>query len=240
MAMQQLTAFQIRMLKGAAISIWALFQSEQRSLNQNYMRRYSGYSNESVHDALETLRDADLIVQTGRYEWSLTNGARQLPFGAESLPEPTEEEPDNSRIAIQVIEAFPEEPGQEEPELDNSSPVSSDNSGAEPLASSRSLIKESRENLLLARAASSGKSGAKSLIADNLAELARHHIREPAKTRLARLEHVTPEMICAHCEGKPPGQAIYRIEHNWPVESEDDENDRKKYISGEFAKFIEH
>lgn len=246
--MQQLTALQIRMLKGAAISIWALFQMEKRSLNQDYLRRYSGYSDESVHDGLETLRDADLIVQTGRYEWSLTSGAQQLPLGEMALPEPAQPvgEPENERIAIQAIEAIPEEPEQEEleTELDNPCPVSSAIIGPNPLASSsRSLIKDSRENLLLARADSSGKSGANSRVADNLAELARHHIREPARSRLAGLEHVTPELIRGHCEGKPAGQAIYRIEHNWPVpqaEKKRDEDDRKRYISGEFADFIEH
>lgn len=48
-------------------------------------------------------------------------------------------------------------------------------------------------------------------------------IREPKKSRLARLEHVTPEMIAAHVEqvkreGLPLGTAIHRIEFNWAVD----------------------
>jgi len=231
------TALQIRALKGAPISIIMLFLIERRQLSQEYLRRYSGYSDEAVHDAVDVLSEFGILQAAGRYEWALADGVKQLPLPIQ--PDQPTEEPENRRIAIQAIEAF-----QEEPELDKPGQVSSDNSGANPLASSRSLIKDSRENLLLARAASSGKSGANSRVADNLAELARHHIREPAKTRLAGLEHVNPEMIRAHCEGKPPGQAIYRIEHNWPVpqaeEKKSDEDERRKYISGEYAEFIEH
>lgn len=47
-------------------------------------------------------------------------------------------------------------------------------------------------------------------------------IREPARSRLAALTHITPELIRAHVENvreerARPGAAIYRIEHNWPT-----------------------
>jgi len=236
----EFTALQVRALKGCPISIIMLFLIERRQLSQEYLRRYTGYSDEAVHDAVDVLAEFGILQAAGRYEWALVDGIKQLP-----LPVALEAEgdPEIERIAIQADDVIPEEPEQEdlEPELDNTCPVSSVIIGPNPLASSsRSLINNPRENLLLARAASSGKSGANSRMADNLAELARHHIREPAKSRLARLEHVTPELIRAHCEGKPPGQAIYRIEHNWPVEKKEDGDDRKKYISGEYADFIEH
>lgn len=47
-------------------------------------------------------------------------------------------------------------------------------------------------------------------------------IREPKRSSLSRLAHVTPEMIRAHveqalAEGHTLGTAIYRIEHNWAL-----------------------
>jgi hypothetical protein len=244
----EFTALQVRALKGCPISIIMLFLIERRQLSQEYLRRYTGYSDEAVHDAVDVLAEFGILQAAGRYEWALADGIKQLPLPAEPIepdqPDQPVGEPEIERIAIQANSIIPEEPEQKElePELDNPCPVSSAIIGPNPLASSsRSLINNPRENLLLARADSSGKSGANSRIADNLAELVRHHIREPAKSRLARLEHVTPDLIRAHCEGKPPGQAIYRIEHNWPVpQVEGDEDDRKKYISGEYADFIEH
>jgi hypothetical protein len=247
--MRQLTAFEVLTFQGAAISILVLLKIEKKPLSQEYLRRFTGYCNENIHDALLLLRDADLIVQTGRYEWSLTNGAQQLPLGELALPEPDQptEEPENERIAIQAIDVLPEEPEQKEfrSEVDNPCPVRSAIIGPNPLASSsRSINQESRENLLLARAASSGNSGANSQVADNLAELDRLGIFEPARSELARLDHVIPELIEYHItECGPTGQAVYRIRNNWRIKKSkklEDENDRKKYISGEYADFIEH
>jgi len=68
------------------------------------------------------------------------------------------------------------------------------------------------------------------------------NIREPARSRLARLAHVTPELIEYHCATAPnSGMAIYRIEHGWPVKPRaQDMGDRSKYVNGFFSDFIEH
>jgi len=43
-------------------------------------------------------------------------------------------------------------------------------------------------------------------------------IREPARSRIARQVGVTPEIINYHCDhAQGIGQAIYRIEHCWPI-----------------------
>jgi hypothetical protein len=57
--------------------------------------------------------------------------------------------------------------------------------------------------------------------AEILAALDAVEIREPKRSVLARLEHVTPELISAHVEkvkasGDSLSLAIYRIEHNYP------------------------
>lgn len=56
-----------------------------------------------------------------------------------------------------------------------------------------------------------------------LAALDAAGIREPKRSRLAALEHVTPELIAAHVaqakrEGLSLGTAIHRIEFNWDVD----------------------
>lgn len=43
-------------------------------------------------------------------------------------------------------------------------------------------------------------------------------IRNPKRDELARLEHVTPELIAAHVKSAPNlALAIYRIQNNWPA-----------------------
>ncbi len=61
-------------------------------------------------------------------------------------------------------------------------------------------------------------------------------IREPARSRLASLPHVTPDLIRAHVAAAPNlGTAIYRIEHNWPVDGRrsDDVSRKIKRFVGE-------
>jgi hypothetical protein len=46
------------------------------------------------------------------------------------------------------------------------------------------------------------------------------HIREPARSRLAGLPHVTPELVAFHTETAPNiPTAIHRIEHDWPIQT---------------------
>ena len=69
-------------------------------------------------------------------------------------------------------------------------------------------------------------------------------IREPKASVIARLDHVTPEMIIAHCknalaEGQTIGAAIYRITTNWPVKADRNAaHDSSSYFSGQYARFI--
>jgi hypothetical protein len=56
-----------------------------------------------------------------------------------------------------------------------------------------------------------------------LAALDAANIKEPKRSELARLAHVTPDLIAAHVEaakreGFPLGTAIYRIQYDWAVD----------------------
>jgi hypothetical protein len=236
-----LTALQVRALKGAPISILFLMLIERTPLSQEYLRRYTGYSDEAVHDAVQLLKDHDLVVQVGRYEWALTAGARQLPLGATPL-EGGEEEGQAAAADHGLGETAPNptpQPATEDPEE-----IRSDISGPGYLASSsRSLNPDQEVNQpLLARARSSGKSGAVPPNPEILAVLDEHGVREPARSRLARLAHVTPELIDYHCKtAQNTGLAIYRIEKNWAVKTEPEEGAGSgKYYEGEFGEFVEH
>lgn len=73
-------------------------------------------------------------------------------------------------------------------------------------------------------------------------------IRDPMADKIARLPDITPELITGHviqtqAEGKHLGAAIYRIQHDWPVNPRylpDPGDDSSRYTSGEFADFVEH
>jgi len=81
-----------------------------------------------------------------------------------------------------------------------------------PSSSSRSLTRDLEIESTTTSSDSSQKMRA------NLEELDNFGIREPARSRVAKQTHVTPELIRYHCgSSKSTGQAIYRIEHNWAI-----------------------
>ncbi|NMC84314.1 MAG: hypothetical protein GYA58_03410 [Anaerolineaceae bacterium] len=231
-----LTSLQVRALKGAAASIVLLFLAERRPLNQEYMRRFTGYSAENIHDGVMLLADAGMLIQTGRYTWALDDGTyQQLPLYADGLdaPEPAHAQVDDEQAVIDIDEdTSPDVP-------DTLYTSVAPKIGAGSLASSRDLnINHNTENLLLASGRiSSDFSGAdfQDQTSENLAALNRYHIRDPARLRLAGMAHVTPALVEYHCtHSESPGQAIYRIEHNWPVRIEEREN---KYLNDTFSKY---
>jgi len=69
-------------------------------------------------------------------------------------------------------------------------------------------------------------------------------IREPALSRLAALEHVTPQFILAHIkqvrsEHGHLGTVIHRIENNWEaVVVDDTPSDFKRYVAGAWSEYL--
>ncbi len=84
--MQQLTATLVRALRGAPITVLVLMAIERRPLNLEYLRRHTGYTDKTVHDAVGLLSDYGMVAQTGRYTWQIAAGAQQLPLMVEPLP----------------------------------------------------------------------------------------------------------------------------------------------------------
>ncbi|NMB55585.1 MAG: hypothetical protein GYA15_12880 [Leptolinea sp.] len=75
----------------------------------------------------------------------------------------------------------------------------------------------------------------------NYAALQSHGVREPALSRLSALPHVNPVMIHDHFnKACSTGQAIHRIENDWPIPPSVDTQDYSRYIKGPYAEFINH
>lgn len=241
----QLTATMVRALRGAPLTVLVLMMIERTPLSQGYIRRHTGYTDPVIHDALMLLADYNLVIQTGRYTWQIMNGVQQLPLFAQDrldMPEPAEEEEpaiDRAEEQPGYIDCIAEDAAAEtqdqfiEQDVQNSSKLFL----ANPSSSSRSLINDlDLQPLLDSRKRSSKK------ISAILDELTSQGIRDPAKSRLAKLKHISVEMVRYHCAtAQTIGQAIYRIEHNWPVKKvPDEDSERMKYLRGEFGEFGEY
>lgn len=203
-----LTAATVRMVKGAAASIILLLLIEPTGGNQDWLKRYTGYSDKTVSEALAFLIENGQIIRTGDrgvYSYRLASGVTQLPLSAEQLEE--------SEIEESEIEALPEP--ETEPEPEPESEIESEILRLDdPLASSG--FNQTLESGLIKPPAREQTETEK--IRLKLEELDRHGIREPARSRLARLDYVTPRAIRYHCMTADNfGLAIYRIEHRWRV-----------------------
>lgn len=201
-----LSAATVRMVKGAAASIILLLMTEPRGGNQEWLERYTGYTDKPVSQALSFLVENGMIIRTGdrgEFSYRLAGNSLQLPLPVDQLEEP--EEPDEH---LELPEPSTE------PEPATSDEIESEIFRLDPLASSginQSL--DSGDIKPLARAAPESE-----IFRLNLETLDAVGIREPARSRLARLDFVTPRAIRYHCSKAPNlGLAIYRIEHQWRV-----------------------
>lgn len=216
-------------LKGAPASVLLLMMIRQEPLTQEFIRRRTRYGEHAVREALLLLADFGAVNQVGRYTWQLAGQNRQLPLGyqmiepetgteaesVEDLPGATDDEP-----VDKPVDNFADE------EIRSRLTRSSSRLSRPGSSSSRYLTTDSPDEHLqpLARVCSSPKTRA------NFAALEAQGIREPARTRLAALDHVTPELVAYHCAtANSTGQAIYRIEHNWPAVAAAQPDDRRKY-----------
>ena len=75
----------VKLLKGGAkLAVFLIMAYEKKPLNQEYLSRWSGFTDKSVQDALEFMSDPTigLVTKISRYSWQLTKNARQLPLMA--------------------------------------------------------------------------------------------------------------------------------------------------------------
>ena len=204
-----LTASMVRMIKGAAASIILLLMTEPRGGNQEWLERYTGYTDKPVSAALSFLFENGMIVKTGdrgEYSYRLAGETMQLPLSLDQLGDGSQGDsiPDhNYPVDVLEITPIPEIKEIESEKYSDSPSLASGfnqnlESGIKPPPPG---INAESENFRL-----------------NLAAIDQIGIREPARTRLARLKNITPRMIHYHCgTAGHLGRAIYRIEHGWTV-----------------------
>lgn len=84
-------------------------------------------------------------------------------------------------------------------------------------------------------------------VEENISLLKSAGVGEPMRSRIAKLEHVTPELIKAHAakvkrEKKSVGMLIHRLRENDPMPEtkRDPEAERRKYVDGKYSEFIDH
>lgn len=206
-----LSASLVRMTKGAAASIILLMLADPAGGNQEWIERYTGYTDKPVSQALGFLMEIGIIGRAGErgeFRYFLANQEKQLPLPMDQI------EPASDRKNFFA----PEEPssGHALRRIEGCRSGESESFRLDPLeesGSSRSLDSSSSQNLPLpdSSASESEKFRLEAL-------LDRHGVRNPARRRLlsGSFDHDTLQAHLVLAEN--PGQAIYRIEHNWPVD----------------------
>lgn len=187
----------VRSLKGAPASVlWALVFHRQM-MTALELAQWTGYKGDNITVAVRLLVDLGWVTaRSARGPWGLVAG-RQLPlmevFNAL-------EGPDSDLIGVRNSE--------------------SDLIGFGTRISSSSSSKYKPLTYLEEQEEEGDDSD---LIGVVYKALDAAGIREPKRSKLARLKHVTPELIEAHVrqakeEHMPLGTAIYRIEFDWAVD----------------------
>ena len=250
-----LEATMVRSLKGAPATVLLLMLLERRPLAQAYICRHTGYSDKVIHDAMLLLADYGMVNATGRYTWQLSAGAQQLPLMQGLLGDGAADEAQASSESFR--------PGEEAQAVIEAEirPAQADSSESFRAAGEKSPKTEFRSESFRPKSSLASRSCLNpelNLNHDplppldsprsenfraNLAELDGLGVRDPARSRLAGLAHVTPALIRAHfaAAGVTPGQALYRIEHNWAAPTAGPAAERRRrYVTQEYAEYIEH
>jgi hypothetical protein len=220
---QFFTATMVGLLKGAPLSVLILLMISGEPQSAEYLQRYSRYSDKVVQQALLFLQEQGLISRNARYAWQLSKYASQLPLMAQiGLGPIAGVENEVMDPSLTTLTGSEPAAGEMDPES-GASYIEDDDRDTEILRLGNSVSLARVFNL----DSSNTRDSRKEILAsddrdtDNFrilsAALERYGIREPARSRLARMADMTLERIEYHCSMCSPGQAIYRIEHNWPV-----------------------
>jgi hypothetical protein len=237
----------VKSLKGAPGSCLRLLEGARRegiALSQGYLERWSGYSDKPVRQALKFLEELGLAVETSRNRWEL--GEKWLLVSAgETCAEPAAGPvPKNARR--RHAKKSGDSPACLESSLESGL---ESGSGGTPLKNLDRDLPPPDSRPGSRRRANSGSPGARGhppagkpnpRVEENLAECDAQGINEPARSQISRRLKVTPELIRHHCQNAPSlGAAIWRLQHGWR-EKTGAEQAGNRYISGQYANFIQH
>jgi hypothetical protein len=220
---------QFRLLKKMAIVLLIMFRLD-RPIGPNEIAEILEIDRHTAGKYLKSAVDLGIITRPHYHEgYTLTANGRQLILG------------------VDISVDNPEDTGTIQPQLAGFPPVP-------PTTTALSLLNDSNKHKLIRQ----GKLKAVVVAPDwrenpqfkaNVRALKAAGIGEPARSKLANLDHVTPEYIKAHIkrikdEGKGLGLAVHRMRSGDPMpEHKRDcgcEECRMKYVGGEFSEFIKH
>jgi len=215
----------VRMLKGCPLSLVMAMVIARQPVGRAWLEGVTGYSQNVVQKGLAYLEEIGMAARNGRYEgWHLTDGAKALPLVYDFLD--ALENENESHLMTLV------------PSTTTTTCYSRVNS-QEAAAETGESFNDSPSN--------------NSSYALNLAALHDAGIKGKTAADLARLAHVTPRYIRSHAKfaedrGDGTGLLVTRIrdgdpepKHPKDCTCEDCEQSRRsRYITGEFAEFIQH
>jgi hypothetical protein len=212
-------------LKGAPLSCLMLLALARQPVSAQYLERHSGYSDKPVNEALLLLQDYGLVTRNDRYAWRIAINVTQLPL----MILPDENEPD---IVQDSMDSDQQQPNSE---ITDTTRNNSESEKIRVLSSSRSIDLTSKE--LIDLPLLDLEDPEKFRVAENLEACDRFGIKEPKRSVISKLKHVTSRLICFHCcEAPNIGFAIYRIQKDWRVRDDwIDPKDRGDRIPGQWG-----
>jgi DNA-binding CsgD family transcriptional regulator len=210
-----------RSLKKTAIVLLLMLRLD-RPAGETELAAVLSMNIETVRNHLRELSARQLVTRTERYQgWSLTGAGSQmiLPMPeTRELPAPATAEkprsPAESALNMRIRRS--------------ATPIS----GGKPVDNSAQP------------SAAPDPDPAPADLPERLAILAGAGIGEPTRSRLAHLAHAEPAYLRAHCnrakaERRGTGLLIHRIQMNDPAPRGYDD-DRDRYVTGEFAHLVNH
>jgi hypothetical protein len=201
----------VRELKGAPLSCLFACLIAHQAVGAEWVARVTGYTDKPVKQALLLLEELGFLVRINRCHWGLSAGAAQLPLMAE--------------LSIGTRNYS--------------------DSGPTTTTTTIEGTGDHKEEVVVEGKSSRNNSDS---IEEIVTILHEGGVGEPTASRLAGLGWVTPDYIRAHLEKGRENQddlalVIHRMKSHDPAPEgyEDrDMDERRRYISGRYAEFIQH
>lgn len=217
----QLSAAMLRTLKGSPLSILMALALVRQPVKAEWLQTVTGYSDKSISAGLAVLKEFGLATRNGRYAWQIADGIEQLPLMAIDPEKETDLPEGPAETVVQPEENDPATRGKDAHGAADTAPRKENPRSAAqkfrlgeipcPLVVSRSINLEPRKEVKPLPESRSSDT-------EIFRVLDEYGIREPKRSQLAGLPHISARLIRYHCtHAANTGLAIYRISKNWSI-----------------------
>jgi hypothetical protein len=228
----------VRELKGAPLSILFALSVMHQRVSQVWLEGVTGYTDKPISSALSYLEEIGLADHTSS-GWKLTWKAKQLPLPMEITAGEEELSPQSRGERGEE----PEEDREEQEQENNSDSSCQGRNNSTPLIIT---INDSNDEEGINNNTTTG--GRKNSDSGVLDALSRAGIMGKKRVSLAKLAWVTAESVSAweaqlkrdKKERYSPGLLISVLESGDPAPKPVDKENRRRYIEGPYAEFVEH